>query len=60
MKNYFHFTFKLFKYLKFCHEFFDLVGKRFNKKAKVNFKIYGVICWKINNNNSDIVRYPKT
>ena len=27
-------------YLNFCPDFFDHIGKRLNKKAKVNFKYY--------------------
>ena len=29
-------------YLNFCPDFFGLVGKRLDKKAKVDFKIYNV------------------
>ena len=37
------------RYLNFCH-----VGKRFNKKPKVNFKLYDVTDPKINNYNTHI------
>ena len=30
------------KYLHFCPDFFGYVGKPFDEKAKVNFKIYDV------------------
>ena len=32
----------LFKYLDFCPNFFGHVGKRLEKKAKLNFNIYDV------------------
>ena len=31
--------------LNFCPEFFGHAGKRPSKKAKVNFRIHGVINW---------------
>ena len=37
---------KFFLFLHFCPEFFGLVGKRLDGKAKVNFKIYDVKTWK--------------
>ena len=42
MENYLHFTLKaifVLKIFKFCHDFFDYVGKRHDAKVKVNFKI---------------------
>ena len=38
----------------FCH-----AGKRLDKKAKVDFKIYDVTDWITNNYNKHIVRYLK-
>ena len=35
-------------------DFFDLVVKRLDKKAKVNFKIYNVMNWETNNYNTHI------
>ena len=46
IKNHFHFTLKaifILKTIKFLSWLFANVGKRRNKKAKVNFKIYDVI-----------------
>ena len=37
---------KFFLSLHFRPEFFGLVGKRLDEKAKVNFKIYDVKTWK--------------
>ena len=48
MKNAFYFTFRLFqlfsfpRYLNFCSDFFVHVERRFDKKAKVNLKLYDV------------------
>ena len=53
MKNVFHFV------LKFYPDFIDHVGKRLDKKAKVDFKIYDVTNWTINNCNADLARYLK-
>ena len=53
MKNVFHFV------LKFYPDFIDHVGKRLDKKAKVDFKIYDVTNWTINNCNTDLARYLK-
>ena len=36
-----------------------LCRKQFGKKAKVNFKIYGVTDWTTNNNNTYIIQYLK-
>ena len=41
----FYFTLKtlfILKYLISCPDFYDHVGKRIDKKAKVNFKIYDI------------------
>ena len=46
-----------FKYLHFCPDFFGHVGKRLEKKAKVNFKIYDVANCTTNNYSPHIVQY---
>ena len=38
-------------------DYFSCVGKRLNKKIKVNFKIYDVINWETNKYNTDTVQY---
>ena len=52
---------KKYNFLKififFSPDFSNHVGKCLDKKAAVNFKIYGVIKWKINNYNTHIVQY---
>ena len=51
---------KIFKYLKyFCSDFYGYVGKWLDKKAKVNFNIYNVTNWEINNCNTHIAQYFK-
>ena len=35
--------FSFLRYLNFCPDFFDDVGKWLDKKAKFNFRIYDVI-----------------
>ena len=48
MKNAFYFTLKALSVLKifnFLSLVFGYVGKRFDLKDKVNFKIYGVTTW---------------
>ena len=40
----------------FCSDFFGHVGKWFDKKAKVDFKIYDVTNWETNNCNTHIVQ----
>ena len=64
MKNTFHFilkpkVFKSLKYLNICPDIFGLVVKRFDKKAKINFKIYDVTTWETNNYNTHIPQYLK-
>ena len=44
--------------LNFCPDFFGYVGKRLDKRAKVN-KNYYVINWKTNNYNTHIAQYLK-
>ena len=39
----------LIRCLNFCPAFFGYVGKRFDKKAKFNFKIYDVFYSEANN-----------
>ena len=49
MKNTFYFVltaFSFLSYLNFCSDFLDHVGKRFDKKAKINFKMYDLAGWK--------------
>ena len=48
-KNVFHFTFSFLRYVDFCPDLSGHVVKGLIKKAKVNFKIYDVIYWGINN-----------
>ena len=43
----------------FCPDLLGNVGKRLDKKAKVNFKTFEVTDWKINNYNTDIAQYLK-
>ena len=43
----------------FCPEFLGHVGKRLDKKAKVNFNTFEVTDWKTNNYNTDIAQYLK-
>ena len=43
----------------FCPVIFGHAGKRHDKKAKVNFKIYGVINWETNNENAYLAQYDK-
>ena len=48
MKNTFYFVLKalLFsRYMNFCPDFFGHIGKRIDKKAKADFKIYYVTGW---------------
>ena len=45
------------RYLTFYLGFFGAVVKRFDKKEKVNFKIYDVTVWLANNCNTHIVQY---
>ena len=62
MKNAFYFieytlfVLKLFKFL-FCR--FRQVGKRLDKKSKVNIKIYDVTSCETNNDNTHIAHYVK-
>ena len=40
------------EYLKFCHDFFLYVGKRLDKKVKVNFKICNATNWETHDCNT--------
>ena len=51
--------FSFFRYLNFCPDFFDHVGKQLDQKAKVNFKIYHFTHWTTNNYNKLIAKYLK-
>ena len=46
---------KLFSFLRYVLTFLFM----FDKKVKVNFKIYDVIYWKTNNYNAHIAQYLK-
>ena len=46
--------FSCLRYLNFCLDIFGQAGKRLDKKAKVNFKIYNVIIWVTNYYNTNI------
>ena len=61
MKNAFYFILKaifVLKILKFISNIFGHVKKRFDKKAKVNFKIYDVTT-RANDDNIHIAQYLK-
>ena len=51
--------FSFLRYLQFCPDFFGYIGKRLDKKAKVNLEIYDVTNCKIKNYNKHIARYLK-
>ena len=62
MKNAFYFILKPLFVLKIFNFFPDIlshVGKRLDKKAKANFKIYDVIKWETNNYKTHIAQYLK-
>ena len=55
-------SWKLFSFLRYfsvCSDFFGRVGKPFEKKVKVNFKIYDVATWETNNYNTHITQNLK-
>ena len=61
-KNAFYFILKALFFLKifdFCPDFFGRMGKRLDKKAKVNFKIYDVTTWITRNYNTHIDQHLK-
>ena len=47
-ENAFSFIFKLCLFLRYLHSCPDFLVIRFDKKSKVNFKIYGVTDWTTN------------
>ena len=49
----------ILKIIMFLSWRFDQVGKRFDKKTKINFKMYDVTDWKTNTYNTNIVQYLK-
>ena len=51
--------FMLFVKRAFCPDLFDHVGKRLDKKGKVNFKIYDATALEANNCNTHISQYLK-
>ena len=51
--------FSFLRYLKFFPDFFCYIEKQLDRKAKVNFKIYGITNWKTKNYNKHIARYLK-
>ena len=51
--------FSFLKYLHFCPDVFGHVGKRLDKKAKINFKVYDVTTWETNNYNKHIAQHLK-
>ena len=63
LKNTFYFILKalfVLEIFKFLFRTFGYVGKRLDKKAKVNFKIYDDIAKCITSNyDTNIARYPK-
>ena len=62
MKDAFCFMFKALSALeifKFLSRRFVYVGKRYDKKVLVNFKIYDVTDWITDNYNTHIIQYLK-
>ena len=62
MKNAFYVMLKALysqKIFEFLSKLFGYVGKRLDKKAKVNFKIYYFTDWTTNNYNTHIAQYLK-
>ena len=63
MKIFFHFMLKAFfilKILTFLSWLFGDIGKRFDQKAKINFKIYYATGWAASNNNTKFSQYLKS
>ena len=52
-------VFSFLRYLQFCPDVFGYIGKRLDKKAKVNLKIYDATNWKTKNYIEFIARYLK-
>ena len=44
----------MLKIFNFCLDIFGQAGKRLDKRAEVNFKIYNVIIWATNYYNTNI------
>ena len=62
MKNAFYFTLKarfVLEVFQFLFGIFVHLGKRLDKKAKVNIKIYDIKNWITNSYNTYIARYLK-
>ena len=62
MKTAFYFMSKalfVFKKFTFLSWRFGHVGKRLDKKAKIDFKIYDATGWRANNYNTHIAQYLK-
>ena len=60
MKNAFYFTWKapfVLTIFKFLSWLFGDVGKRLDKKDKVNFKFDDAKAWLVNNRNTNIAQY---
>ena len=52
-------AFFVIRLINFCPDFFDRVGKRLDKKAKINFKLYDVTDQTTKNYNTYIAKYLK-
>ena len=63
IKNPFYFTLKVLfiisRYLDFCPHFYGHVGKQFDKRTMVNFKICNIKNWETNNCNIHFTQYLK-
>ena len=62
MKNAFYFMLKavfVFEIFTFLSRLFAYAEKRLDKKAKVNFRIYGLTDWTTNGCNTRITQYLK-
>ena len=49
----------IFQIFTFLSRLFGYVKKRFDKRAKLNFKIYDITDWATSNYNTYIVQYIK-
>ena len=49
----------VFVYFDFSPDFFGLVGKRLDKNAETNFRIYAVINSETSNSNTHAAQYLK-
>ena len=62
MKNAFHFILRVLfaiEIFTFLSWLFGYVEKRFDKKVKINFKMYEVAAWTINSSNACTVQHLK-